>query len=198
MSYQYRIGRPCTEQAVAGIDAAGNLITKPWTFARFTRNVWTELGVEAKRLLPDPIRVALPAVEELTLQDARIIRELQIQDDAENVRAKAENRPPVLLTQRYEPKSKELTLEAYRVARRYLSAGSAEMSDFMLSHEGCSYLFWILLTPNHPGITIDTAYDVYWDIANNAGADGRKTVQQIITTCSGTTPEPEKNAECPA
>lgn len=198
MGYQYRIGRPCTEKAVAGVDQDGNIIVKTWTFARFSRLVWEELAVEAKRLLPDPIKVAMPVVEELTLLDAKIIRELQIQDDAEKTKAKAENRPPVMLAQRYEPKSKEITLEAYRVARRYLAAGSAEMSDFMLSHEGCSFLFWIMLTPNHAGVTIEQAYDVYWDIAGNAGADGRKTVTQIINICSGTTPEPEKNAPCPA
>jgi hypothetical protein len=187
VSYQYRIGRPCVEKAIG----------KDWTFARFTRNVWAELAVEAQRVLPDPIKIALPGVREATLIDAEILRNLHIQDDAELVKAKAENRPPALLASRYDSISKSLLMEAYNAARRYLSPGSPELSGFMDSVVGGSFLFWILLTPNHPGITIDEAYDVFWDLASNHGDDGRKTMEQIIKCCNGTTPEPEKNAACP-
>lgn len=188
MSYTYRIGRECTEFALG----------KEWTFSRFTRKVWIDLAEEAKRLMPNPITVALDALEAATLSDAKVIAGLRAQDAAEAEKAKAERREPVLLSAEYVPLSSALTDRAYSAARRYLSAGSPEMIEFLNSHEGASYLFWLLLRPKHPGITLDEAYDIYWDIGTNEGADGRRTVWDIINTCNGRSAVPAKNADSPA
>lgn len=187
MSYTYRIGRECTEHA----------LDKEWTFSRFTRKVWTDLAEEAKRLMPNPIVVALEALEAATLSDARIIAALRIQDAEEIEKAKAERRQPVLLAIEYQPLSSALTDRAYAAARRYLSAGSPEMIELLNSHEGASYLFWLLLKPKHAGLTLEEAYDIYWDIGTNNGADGRKTVWDIINVCNGRSAVPAKNEDSP-
>lgn len=188
MSYSYCIGRDCTEFAVG----------KEWTFSRWQRAVWIDLAAEAKRLMPNPISVALAAIEEATLSDARVLAGLMAQDAEEVKKAAEEKRPPNLMANVYQPISARLTELAYASARRYTSPGSPELMEFLESHEGGSFLFCLLLKPKHPGITIDEAYDVYWDLGVNNGADGRKTFRDIINTCNGKSAVPAKNGESPA
>lgn len=188
MSYSYCIGRECTENALG----------KDWTFSRWKRTVWIDLATEAKRLMPNPITVALTAIENATLSDARVLAGLRSQDAAEMAKAKEEGRAPVLMADEYYPISTALTDRAYASARRYLSPGSPEMMEFLDSHEGCSFLFYLLLRPNHPAITVDEAYDIYWDLGTNDGADGRKKVWDILKTCMGKSAVPAKNGESPA
>lgn len=188
MSYDYRIGRECVEHALG----------KEWTFSRFTRKVWVDLAQEAKRLMPNPIAVALDAIEAATATDVRVVTDLRIKDAAELGKAAAERRQPVLLADAYYPVSTAITDRAFAAAKRYLSAGSPEMSEFLNSHEGASYLFFLLLKPKHPDVTLEDAYDVYWDLGTNAGADGRKTVWEILGVCNGKSAVPPKNADSPA
>lgn len=188
MSYSYCIGRECTEHAVG----------KEWTFSRWQRAVWIDLATEAKRLMPNPISVALAAIEEATLSDARILAGLRAQDQAEIAKAAEERRVPNLMAEAYHPISARLTDLAYAAARRYTSPGSPEMMEFLESHEGGSFLFYLLLKPKHPAITVDEAYEVYWDLGVNNGADGRKTFREIINTCNGKSAVPAKNGESPA
>lgn len=194
MSYAYRIGRKTTEWAAG----------RQWTFGRFTRTVWAELAEEARRSMPDPIRSALDALADATLKDAEIIRKLTIADEAEAAKAAIEGRSPVLMAPQYTPLSREIADEAYRASRRYLSAGSPELTSWLMSHEGCSFLLWCLLKQHQPEVTLDEAYDVYWDLATNPfgpngrPADGRKTPDAIINICNGTAAEPAKNEESPA
>ena len=189
MSYTYVIGRQCEEMAVG----------KKWTFQKFTRKVWADLAVEARRLMPDPIAVlGTEAYEKLVLSDAETIRKMTIADEAEKVAAKAEKRKPILMAPQYQGASKAIEERAYLSKSRYLSAGSPELSGFLLSNEGQSYLFYLLLKTAHPDITPDDAYDVYWDLASNAGSDGRKTPDEIINICNGRSAEPSKNGESPA
>jgi len=188
LSYSYCIGRECTENAIG----------KEWTFSRWKRTVWIDLAAEAKRLMPNPITVAMAAIEEATLSDARVLAGLAAQDADEAKKAAEEKRQPVMMAPQYVPISSALTDRAYAAARRYLSPGSPEMMEFLESHEGASFLFYLLLKPKHPEITIDEAYDVYWDLGVNNGADGRKTFWQIVNTCNGKSAVPAKNGESPA
>ncbi len=198
MSYNYKIGRECSEHA------AGKL----WRFGRFTRKVWVELGVEARRLLPNPVKDSLDLFEAAALKDVEILRGLRAKDLEERERAKAEKRRAVLLADEFEPLSKTMVADALAASRRYLGAGSPELSGFIQSHEGCSYLLWLLMQEHQPAVTLDEAYDVYWDLASNdidpetgRPADGRMTPHEVIRVSNGTSPEPAresaKNAECP-
>lgn len=149
--------------------------------------------------MPDPIAVlGSEAYEQIVLRDAETIRKMKIADEAERVAAKAANRKPVLVAHEYQGASKAIEERAYLAKSRYLSAGSPELSGFLMSNEGQSYLFYLLLKPAHPDVTPDDAYEVYWDLASNAGADTRKTPDQIINICNGRSAEPEKNGASPA
>lgn len=184
MSYTYVIGRPCEENAIG----------KDWKFSRFSGNVWADLAREGRRLMPDPIAVlGTDAFEVVALRDAEILRKIEMADQAERAAAKAAGRPPVLMGPRFTSVSKGIEERAYLSASRYLSIGSPELSGFLLSNEGQSHLLFLLLKPNHPEITAQDAYDIFWDLASNAGKDGRKTPDQIIQICNGRAPEPAKN-----
>lgn len=190
MSYTYVIGRPCTENALAA--------DKIWKFGRFGRDVWADLAIEGRRLMPDPIAVLGEEVfEKISLRDAEILRKIKIADQAERAAAKAEGRPPVVMAQEYSSVSRSIEERAYLSKSRYMSAGSPELSGFLLSNEGQSYLFYLLLKANHPEMTPDLAYEIYWDLNSNAGKDGRKTPDTVIQISMGRAAEPAKNAESP-
>jgi hypothetical protein len=188
MSYNYRIGRSCTESAIG----------KEWTFGRFTRKIWIDLADEGRKLLPNPVKEALAIIDEVTLRDAEIIRKLKIADGQEIERAKAEHRQPVLMSDSYVSMSTEILDRAYKATGRYLSAGSPELIQFIGSQEGGSHLFYLLLREHHKDVTQDEAFDVYNDLALNNGADGRRTVAEIINICNGKSAEPLKNEGSPA
>lgn len=194
MSYNYVIGRQCTEQAIG----------KAWTFARFSRTVWADLAREARRLMPDPIAIlGTPEFENIVKRDAEILRGLMVKDAEELQAAKKEGRKPILIAPQYVPISKGIEEKAYLAKTRYLSAGSPELAGFMNSNEGLAFVFFLLLRPNHPEITDETAYDVFWDLSLNAeqkylgGGDGRMTPDEIISTCNGRSPAPAKNEASP-
>ena len=188
MSYNYTIGRDCEEWAIG----------QKWKFGKFTRNVWADLAKEGRRLMPDPVAVALESIDLAVAKDAETIRRLQISDAEELKLAEAAGRDPVLLAPQYVPITKGLEERAYEKKTSYLSAGSPELNSFLVSCEGQSYLFFLLLRKHHPDITDETAYDIYRDLAENAGRDGRMTTEAIINTCNGRGPTPSKNDAAPA
>ncbi len=188
MSYDYQPGRDCEERALG----------RTWKFSRFTRNVWIELAKEGRRLMPDPIAVAMEAIDAFIDKDAQVLRRLRQQDEEEASRAKAEGRNPILIAGSFTSLSEGLERRAYEKKTAYLSAGSPELQLFIMSPEGQSYLLFLLLKKYQPEIDIDTAYDVYRELAVVNGQDGRMTVEDIITTCNGRSPEPAKNEASPA
>lgn len=194
MGYQYRQSQDCIEWAIG----------RQWTFGRFTRLVWQDMAKFGRTLIPDPVAIALANVEKAVAIDANCVRQLMADDVKESEAAKQEGRKPNLLLPRYLPTADGMVKEAYRQAGRYLSAQSPQLTDLLHSVEGGAYLFYLLLNPKRhddpPTITVteDVAYDVYWDLDQNEGADGRKTIKQILEVCNGTAPEPAKNGEPPA
>ncbi len=188
LNHHFYIGRDVEESACG----------KRWTFSRFTRGVWIALGKEGKKLIPNPVEEAIEPARHATAVDAEIIRDLMVKDEAEGRAAQTEQRAPFYLMPGYRPLSETIVEKAYAVGRRYLSAGSPELQEFINSIEGGSHLFYLLLKPKHPDITEDVAYDVYFDLYQNRGRDGRKLVRQIVDECSGAAAEAPKNAEAPA
>jgi hypothetical protein len=188
MSYSYIIGRDCEETAIG----------RPWKFSKFTRLVWADLAQEGRRLMPDPVVAMLEVCDAVAAKDSEIIRKLRAADSEEIVKAKAEKRDPILVAPLYEPIMKGFEDRAFVMKTRYLSAGSPDLNEFLMSTEGQSYLFFLLLRKYQPEITDEIAYDVYRDLGVNNGRDGRKTPNQIIDICNGTAPEPAKNEPLPA
>lgn len=194
MSYQYRISQPCTEWAIG----------QQWTFARFTRRVWEDFAKFARALLPDPVAIAIANVKQATEVDAETLRDIRTADAKEMSAAKIEKRKPQLLAAQFRGLSDAIADKALAKGTSYLSAQSPELSALLNSHEGGAYLFWLLLNPKRHddppviAVTEDEAYDVYWDLWSNDGADGRKTIPQIISVCNGTAPECVKNGSPPA
>lgn len=187
-AYTYRVSQSCTEWAIG----------KKWTFARFTRRVWERFAKYGGGMIASPLKVALDAMEQATEVDAARMRKTLADDAAEAVKAKAENREAVLLAGRLKSLSSYLADKALEKATSYLAAESPELQDLLNSHEGGAYLFWLLLEPTHPGVNEDDAYDVYMDLFLNGGADGRKSIKQILSICNGSAPECAKNEEAPA
>ena len=188
-TYKYRISQECQERAIG----------KEWTFARFSMRVWERLADYGLSRLPNPLKAALEIVEEVSLKDAQILRNLLAQDQAEFAEAELQKRmPKPAIAPRWRPFSDVIWEKAYAQRSRYLQAGSPELQGLMDSHEGNGYLFYLLLRSHHPDITEEVAYDVYWDLFTNGGADGRRNPQQVIAICNGTAPESLKNASTPA
>jgi hypothetical protein len=193
MSYNYRIGRESQEWACG----------KLYRFSKFNRRVWLELGDEGRRRMPNPVAAAMESIKQATLLDAEIMQQLAAKDAEETAKAAAERRRAVLLLPQYRSLSDAIVEGARKDACRYLSAGSPELQSFIMSHEGGSYLFWLLIKsiPDQAEVTLDEAFDAYTDLMLNASSetpDGRKTPNEIVDICSGRAPDPAKNEPAPA
>lgn len=53
---------------------------------------------------------------------------------------------------------------AMEKAGEYLSIGSPEVMRCLGSMEGMAFMLYVLLRPNHPGITEDEAFDIVMDL----------------------------------
>lgn len=170
---------------------AEEVLGRKWKFSRWTRRVWVEFAEFAKRELPDPLLVALDAIEKASLKDAEILRELSKRDAAEMVKAAAERRPPVLVLQGWKPISDTITNKAQELAGCYLDFSSAQFRSLLTSPVGASYAMYLLLKEHQPDVTPDLAYDVL-------AALGQTAMQEIFATVQGQAPSPSKNVGSPA
>jgi hypothetical protein len=166
---------------------------KEWTFSRWTRRVWVEFAAWAKKVLPDPITAALAAIEQATIRDAEIMRELTRKDAAEIAKAEKEQKPPVLMAGQYKPLSEILVNKAQELASSYLDFNSPQFRSILASPAGASYAMYLLLKPNHPDVTEDDAYDVMTAL-------GGDEIGRIFATVQGKAAAADlpKNAESPA
>jgi hypothetical protein len=181
MSVAEHVGRECT------FDALG----KPWTASRWSRRVWNDFVEWAKPLVPDPLEVALRHVDAATLKDAEIVRRLRQADLVEEVAAKAEGRPPVMIAPLYSPIANDMVKAAQERAETYLHINSMAIQSVVKSLPGESYLFFLLLRKHQPTVTPDQAEEILEELP-------REEVNRILATASGTYKAPEKNALAPA
>jgi len=176
------IGKECT------FDALG----RKWTAARQGRRVLIEFGDWARPLVPNPVRSALEDIDIATAKDAEILRELTRQDLAEEAKAKAEGREPVLIRPLYKPIANDMVARAQQAKNCYRDINHPEILSLMNSFKGQSYLLFLLLRKAHPDITQDTVDDILEELPGSE-------VARILKTTSGENERPApKNDQAPA
>ena len=163
---------------------------KTWRFGRWTRKIWVDFTSWAKSQLPDPIEATIKNIDKLVLKDAAIVRELQIQDQAEIERAKKENRQPVLMAPKYSQIAETLTSKALDKSASYLSFNSPEIESLLQSVPGSTYLFFLLLRQNHPDISEDEACEVFIGCS-------QEEVFKILSAVRGEAKGSGKNEQAP-
>lgn len=70
---------------------------------------------------------------------------------------------------------------AMEEAQAYLSIGSPQVMRALGSLEGMGHMLWLLLRPNHPGITEDEAFDIVMDL-------GLEKFRQTLEATGGKVP----------
>lgn len=166
---------------------------RKWTFGRWTRAVWVAFAEWARETLPDPLTVAMKAIEQATLRDAEILRELSRRDADELAKAGKENRPPVLVLEKWKPISDTLIDKAQELANCYLDFNSRQFRSLLTSPPGASYAMYLLLREKQPDVTPDVAYDLLMAL-------GQDEITKVFAQVQGSTgggPE-AKNDESPA
>lgn len=164
-----------------GKETTINALGKTWRVAKAGRWAWTEFFKWAATVLPDPVKVARDAVQDLVIQAGKIIRKEIHADLAEGDR--------IALLQGNERMQQQLTSEALDKKASYLSMGSKEVGSLLNSIDGGSQMLCIVLKRNHPEMDIDLAYEIVQEI-------GLKHVQDKIDEAAGAAPP--KNESAPA
>lgn len=143
-----------------GREVTVTALGQSWTFARWVRKTWVALTDYAQTRIPNPLKEAAAVLPEWSVCDAETIRKLAIADEAEKVKAAAEGRTPVLMASKFSPASDTLIQKSIDKRATYLGFGSPELGSFMQSVDGMSFIFFLLLKPNHPDVTEDDAYEI--------------------------------------
>lgn len=173
------VGREVTAQALG----------KTWTFARWTRRVWSAIARYAKNHLPDPIAEVNKTIDAMTLKEAEVVREL--------VRRDADSK--IKMAPQYTSFVDRFVDGALAKAGSCLAIGSPELNSFIRSIDGAAYALYLLLKDAHPeemagsvDKPTDAALDLCWDILQDLGP---QEYTRITMETQGTAP---KNAEKPA
>lgn len=143
-----------------GREVTVSVMGQSWTFSRWTRKVWIALTDYAKGRVPNPLVEAHAVLPGYIIADAEAIRQLVIADEAEKVKAAEEGRLPVLMASKFSPSSDMLIQKSIDKRNLYMGFGSPELGAFMQSVDGMSFIFYLLLKPNHPDVTEDDAYEI--------------------------------------
>lgn len=174
------LGRECSFEALG----------KTWTAGRMTRRVLIDFADWARPLVPNPIQEALKNIDQATAADAAVLRDLTAKDLAEEVKAKAEGREPILLRPLYTPISSKLVSDAQERAACYLEINSPEIQSILRSFKGQAYLFFLQLRKHHPDIDLATVDDILDELSADE-------ITRITRVTSGKEKE-AKNAPAPA
>lgn len=173
---------------------------KTWTAGRSSRRVWvafidwakTTKDKDGKPLLPDPVEIAAKHLDTLTKKDVAIMRDILIADAVEEEKAKKENRPAVLMADRYKPAANDMLARAQEQALLYQDIHSPGVQSVFQSVIGTSYFVLLLLQKNHKELqTVEEVMDIL---------DGmpQLEVNKLIGITTGTFKGTEKNGEAPA
>lgn len=137
-------------------------------------------------------------LERVKAENRRIIAQTDKENAAERALAQQEKRearlkepqlkPHIPMEGNYSDISETLTQKALDKASSYLGFQSPELSSLMKSVPGSSYLFFLLLKPNHPDMTEDLAYEILMAV-------GPSEVERIFTTVQGAAPAKKKDAD---
>ncbi len=173
-----------------GRETTETILGQQWTFARSDRAIDREFAEYARTVLPDPIEAMTRNLDKVALKDAVVLRQLQIDDNAELAKATKENRPAILMGPQYVPFADTMTKQAINKAACYLGFGSPEVQSVMSSTEGISYLWYLLLRKHHPDVTPDKAHELMTALGERAAA--------IITRCRGRAEPTGPNGQAPA
>jgi len=170
-----------------GREVTVSALGKQWTFARWTREIEDKYCDFARSILPDPIEVVSRNLDKIALKDAAIIRQLQIDDNAERVKAAEEHRPAILMFPQYTPFADVMVDKAINKASLYLGYGSPEVNSTLRSTQGTSFLSRLLLLQHHPEIDRQTAQNIVEELGDK--------IQSVLEVCRGKLDALPKNVE---
>ncbi len=173
-----------------GRETTETILGQQWTFARADRAIDRDFAEYARTVLPDPIEAMTRNLDKVALKDAAVLRQLQIDDNAELDKAKAENRPAILMAPQYVPFADVMTRQAINKAACYLGMGSPEVQSVLTSVDGMSHLLFLLLRKNHKEITEDQAHELNIALGERFAA--------IVKRCRGGAEPTVPNAQAPA
>lgn len=169
-----------------GVEIEKEALGQKWRFSRWTREVWRALASWAKDVLPDPYEALSKNLDKIALKDAEILRQLQIADNAERVKAKAESRPAILMAPQFRPFADTMVDKIIDKANSYLSFNSPELNSLINSAMGGAQLYYLLLKPNHPDITEEQAYEIMLALSS-------EDAKEIVAAVSGRSHAKPKN-----
>lgn len=164
---------------------------RTWKFSRWTRKVWAEFTAEAQKRIPNPLVEANLVLPDWSRGDAETLRLLIQADREEQAKAREEGREPILVSDKFRPNSDLLVEKSIDKRNLYLGFQSKELQSYLFSVPGMSFVFFLLLKPNHPEITDEDAYDVMISVGPTEQA-------RIVQTTQGIASESPKNELAPA
>lgn len=146
-----------------GREAEITALGRTWTLCRWDRLIWREFLKWVKANSPDPLEAVTAHIDTIQLKDAETLRELLKRDMEEEVKARAENRQPVLIAPRFRDAADTILEKAVDKATSRLAIDSKETQAAVRDADGQLQVAWLLLHRKQPDVTLELAEQIVAD-----------------------------------